>query len=637
VLNAAAQYVINVPGDVLEASGDTMTDAAQLAAEQKYDWAFSESQFSDVSGAFTATPADPATALSSTNAATFATDTASFAAPATEVATATELIGDVAEPLLAFSVGTMIGAGGARLFGFKDDEVCAQQSATLTTMAAVLDGVDCSAWDDALSAEQRNLDANRPVLPDACVSGVGCWTFTGAVAEGGAAALWCFSGPSEPVYVLFAQSGQSTDPLPDDERLSWTPNMCGASAEMEMGVDESNPIVQYQFMNDQPPFQLSDVETVGTTGPNPTRNWVCTITTTTGSVLTKSSENWTETDAEVAPIECPGLPLGQVAASMTITEHGGDADQQVWNENTTNGYQNWASLYPECTNGSCPLILNQLTLNQSGQSCFDVGVGCDGWIDDPDRDTDYTCTYGTHTISLSECFVYGDIFNPADQANGYAYSNPSNGAPLDTPTSPTDVDAIESSLIHRTAAVSANYNSIPDYAQAVLAVAEECDDEIDIEPTGIQQYDDIPIVKMTLEDCENLAIYSPGQDVPAAEQHDFDAIGAGQSPVLHYMNATDKAARGTSSGWYTAVQYNNCGLGSTPAAPNTECDEYPFFSTAEGGPGASLRQINADDNGRQGNQLKTFYSQCGLNGSGPSNEFIVAPNPCFDSIGFCTP
>lgn len=152
-LNAAAQYAIDVPGDVLEASAGTMPEAAQLAAMQTYNWDLAESQFSEVSGAFTTTPANPATVLSSTDAASFTADTASFAAPATEIGSAAKLVGDVAEPLLAFSLGTMIGAGGARLFGFKDDQVCEQQDTGLTVMAGVLDGVDCSAWNDALTAE----------------------------------------------------------------------------------------------------------------------------------------------------------------------------------------------------------------------------------------------------------------------------------------------------------------------------------------------------------------------------------------------------------------------------------------------------------------------------------------------------
>jgi len=59
VLSAAAQYVINVPGDVLTGSAATGTEAAQLAAAQTYDWDFAESQFSAVSGEFTTTPAAP--------------------------------------------------------------------------------------------------------------------------------------------------------------------------------------------------------------------------------------------------------------------------------------------------------------------------------------------------------------------------------------------------------------------------------------------------------------------------------------------------------------------------------------------------------------------------------------------------
>ena len=68
-------------------------------------------------------------------------------------------------------------------------------------------------------------------------------------------------------------------------------------------------------------------------------------------------------------------------------------------------------------------------------------------------------------------------------------------------------------------------------------------------------------------------------------------------------------------------------------------DEFPFYSTVEGGPGASLVNIAAPDNQTQGRQLGQFYQACGLVGSdiaSDSNRFLVIPNPVSPSVGICS-
>ena len=472
--------------------------------------------------------------------------------------------------------------------------------------------------------------------------GVGCWSFTGKIAYNPWYAADCFSGPNEAVYMLFSTSGALTSTNAEMTRLGWT-SWCGSSPEMEALEELDAPIVQYQFMNDQPPYNSGDIETVGTTGPNPTRNWVCRIITTTGSVYTQTSNNWTEADAEVAPILCPTLPSGEIAASMTVTEHGGQDDQTVWNADTTTGYQNWASLYPECANGSCPLVLDQLD-----QSCFTVGVACDGWIDDPDRATDYTCKYGTHTIPLSECFVYGPLFNPGNQAGGNVYGNPSNGDTLGIQTSPTTVDEVESSLLKRPWVSTGSYPIVdPSHMPSIARkVAAACVAQVD-------HQNDITIIKISPKEvCKQIPVYSPGIDVKHAADHDAYAIGQGWPFLVHYENPAQKL-EGTatvapvSRGWY-GDPATNCS-GPVTAAPDpafTNCDEYPFYSTVEGGPvtianplGASLWNINGTENGIQGNQLQQFYSSCGIVASSTptdANQYIVAPIPDVPSVAICS-
>jgi hypothetical protein len=57
--------------------------------------------------------------------------------------------------------------------------------------------------------------------------------------------------------------------------------------------------------------------------------------------------------------------------------------------------------------------------------------------------------------------------------------------------------------------------------------------------------------------------------------------------------------------------------------PVTNCDEYPYYSTMEGGPGASLKNIDADDNQKEGRLLQDFRTACKVTTTDP--EFMVAP------------
>lgn len=155
--------------------------------------------------------------------------------------------------------------------------------------------------------------------------------------------------------------------------------------------------------------------------------------------------------------------------------------------------------------------------------------------------------------------------------------------------------------------------------------------------------------------CETTPIFVPGGRASwgkEAAEHDLDVInGSPELAVLEYMSNANKAATGVRRGWYRS--------GGTYLQPcnsvvaTTDCDEYPFYSTVEGGPGAYatygqgvLRRIDRLDNRREGVALGTMYrdrgcdmtSAVGTNGApaggAPGTKFVVVPLPEVDVPSF---
>jgi hypothetical protein len=125
------------------------------------------------------------------------------------------------------------------------------------------------------------------------------------------------------------------------------------------------------------------------------------------------------------------------------------------------------------------------------------------------------------------------------------------------------------------------------------------------------------------ERCKTIPIFAPGSNINQAAQHDLDAItgqstGTPKSPLLHYAAEENQAT----TGWYRNVY--PCIQGTYDTAVE-ECDEYPFASTEESGPGASLRPISKQDNRIEGYYLKHFYLACGVNV--PGSSFLTVPIP----------
>jgi hypothetical protein len=123
-------------------------------------------------------------------------------------------------------------------------------------------------------------------------------------------------------------------------------------------------------------------------------------------------------------------------------------------------------------------------------------------------------------------------------------------------------------------------------------------------------------------DCTELPIFASGDlDVPQATQHDIEAIDYYPPWVkLNYESSAGKSGEG----WY---RYDPV---CEEKPKGFDCDEFPFFSTEQGGkfsdPRPSLKPVVKVQNQRQGGKLGTFYARCGVN-VGKGRPFLNVPMP----------
>jgi hypothetical protein len=296
----------------------------------------------------------------------------------------------------------------------------------------------------------------------------------------------------------------------------------------------------------------------------------------------------------------------------------------VYDQPTTSQYQSWRAAFPECANGSCPL-----DLRRNGVSCIFEQIDCTAWVDDVASGVTYTCWYGTHLITRSECNIYGDTVNATRRSSGHGYSDPTTGATVAGQTSTSRVDELARALVAggRTWVVkSTDTIKLGDpqtgssRGATARALARQC--------VALGASDD---------ECETLPIFSPGSDIPAATSNDLQ--GLAKNPDWVKLNYADDADRAPDR-WYqntypcTRGSYNN-----DPANPE-DCDEFPYFSTLQGGPGAQIAPIPSGDNRKEGSYLGVFYSPTGCNVptstyANASRVFLVLPTPTVHTSLWC--
>lgn len=138
--------------------------------------------------------------------------------------------------------------------------------------------------------------------------------------------------------------------------------------------------------------------------------------------------------------------------------------------------------------------------------------------------------------------------------------------------------------------------------------------------------------------CDTLPIFVPGGDAPGPATNDLEAIKSNPAWVLlHRVQRSSKNAEG----WYDTAAYqpNACELRGA-----LHCDEYPFLSSAEGGPdhvraaGSPRPRLAPTDphenRSVEGVRLNAMYNVCRVasgatptDQSTPRSAYLVIPIP----------
>ncbi len=114
--------------------------------------------------------------------------------------------------------------------------------------------------------------------------------------------------------------------------------------------------------------------------------------------------------------------------------------------------------------------------------------------------------------------------------------------------------------------------------------------------------------------CQTMPIFLPGVDAGGPAIHDRDAIATHpQWAILTYMSGADKQASGVIPGWYNRKAHHKF-CRPERGQQKLECDEYPFYTTVEGGPAAppvrpidgSLREVPYLENRAEGTALSVM-------------------------------
>lgn len=364
----------------------------------------------------------------------------SFKVPATGLGTVNKVVGGVGLPLMGLEVGLMMGNGATRLFGFKDDMVCAENNGILSTVAGITNGVDCGAFDNALEEAQRNIDQAEVLAAQKLCHTQGlCVDYLGAVADpvwsGGTGVCLLLTSPlGGSLLTITLGGGGALNILGSTANAPVTLAECKAKGmatttyargSAATGAPTSFAIRQGGVTQSFTP--AADQYTRA----NPMRGFSCKTVAQTGEGYVSISTPWRESDGEFPAIKCPDVPPGKIAASTEIqqTTEGG-TPQTVFKEPTTPEYQAWAGAYPECSDGTC-----LLDLRQDAVSCFTATATCADWFTETDRDTRYSCKYGTHAMPLTECFIYAELFKPDSLTTGKPWADPETGQPLGGPSS----------------------------------------------------------------------------------------------------------------------------------------------------------------------------------------------------------
>jgi hypothetical protein len=113
-------------------------------------------------------------------------------------------------------------------------------------------------------------------------------------------------------------------------------------------------------------------------------------------------------------------------------------------------------------------------------------------------------------------------------------------------------------------------------------------------------------------------MFYPGFDTRETTQHIADAISSG------YPAQLNRISPGHSRSWLATQPA--C-AGNIALLSGRWCDEYPFASARQGGPGSSVALMPAIEQMIQGGKLSAFYGLCKITPNvGPDDGYAVGPS-----------
>lgn len=169
---------------------------------------------------------------------------------------------------------------------------------------------------------------------------------------------------------------------------------------------------------------------------DPLRTLRCVVVHSGGEV-TRDSATFRETDGVLPQPLCPdttGLVVESIRLLNVNTEDG--TWTVLYEESTTTEYQAHQTLAPECSGGTCLLDLRK----EGVGSCFQSPGSCAGWFADPNKESTYSCRYGTHAVDLAECTIYAPTFEPGATTTGNTYGDPTTGGAVTNPNPTAGTD-----------------------------------------------------------------------------------------------------------------------------------------------------------------------------------------------------
>lgn len=384
-----------------------------------------------------------------------------FKVPAFKIGSLVKGAGTVGLALMAKDLIVGVGHGVTEMFGIDvEGNVCG----TGSSLVAFLSSVDCGEWRPA-ETFVPNEDALEGWTLSACSSSGWCVALDGrSVVDTASHEAWGYclsSGASVPAGVNIQLQFPESPKVPT---AYWGAFVSSTIYELPHswyggGRCDGSPAVARSFVLDSSSFPVSDAtlpaptplalrlnetghpavdaEPVLQVG-DPDRLLRCQITLSNGSTLTAETATFKETDEQLPAVNCPNeFPPELSVTNVTIWEVGGGQTHELYNEDTTPEYQA-AAAYPECSGGACLLDLRAV---ETGVSCFQDPVPCADWFESPTKADDYTCWYGTHSVSLGECGVYAPSFKPEAKTSNAPYGDPLTGEPLPNSNPENALDA----------------------------------------------------------------------------------------------------------------------------------------------------------------------------------------------------